>query len=277
MKPPVIRSAQAKTLTAEQKLNPWLGNEMAMGGSPGGAIQVAWADESTSPLATYLGDTKSIAVKLNRQAGTKGQVRLKLITTQVIPKKKVKQKNKEVMIDDLDRALRLDADVMIDEKSDQANAVIRTPADLPERVWSVVVAAELVSPKTKKVVYTTYTSARTLTRAHPFSLTLSGEAKADVSLSGKEPVHVTGTIQRKPGFARPVTVTLEGLPKGLTVPSIEVAGDVSEFKLPLQFGDKAKPSELKNIRLVAILTPNPENKTVVLKSIALPLTIKLVK
>ena len=75
----------------------------------------------------YLGGRWSPPLRLQR--GGAGKLRFTLLTSQVIPKKKVKKNNKDVVVDDLDRAIRLDGPTEF--AADQTPVLtIVTPTDL---------------------------------------------------------------------------------------------------------------------------------------------------
>ena len=90
------------------------------------------------------------------------------------------------------------------------------------------------------------------------ALAKSDAASTEASADDGEWGSVSGTITREAGFDKAITITLLGLPKGYTAPSIEIAGDVNEYTLPIQFPKESKPGDLKNIKLVATAASEPK-------------------
>ena len=71
--------------------------------------------------------------------------------------------------------------------------------------------------------------------APSFTLALTSAAKIDVR-AGKGPTgKLTGRIDRI-GFPHPVTLSLAGLPQGVTSPTLVVPGDKTDFEFKLEAG-----------------------------------------
>lgn len=229
---------------------PHLRRSIGLAVTPPAPIAVAWsAAESEKP---FLGGKLPLQVKLSRQEGVTGDVRLRLLTTQPMPKKKVKENNQEKEVDDVERALRL-AEGMPVLKPEQPEATVHLaiPGDLPQQPWGVVLVAELLGADGKTVVATNATSAQMVTPEVPFSLELTSAPQAEGRAGLGEAGNFTGVVRRAPGFAQPVTVTLAGLPKEITPPLVTIPADKSEFVLPLSFTYGTKAGEQKGARLVA--------------------------
>jgi len=276
VKPPVHRLATPKNTSPQGKLQPWLARTLAVGGAPADPIRTSWAD-GDAELTTHLGGDHELKINLQRNDGVKGDVRLKLVATQVIPKKTIKQKNKPVKIDDLERALRLETNAVVKETEKQTTVKLMIPADLPDRVWGVVVLAELLDPKTKKVTATATTTTRKLKRVLPIKLEYSGAKQVNAKAGDGGAAKLAGKIHRVAGFSKPIVVTLEGLPKGVAAPTVTLAADAVDFSLPLAFDAKTKPGLLKNIRLVGLYRPNPANKQLTVRTNAAPIDVNVVK
>lgn len=157
----LVRTVRGPALPGSP-LAPYLRDDLAWGVSAALPITVAW----TSPDGLTQGVTVPAAVQLTRAAGTPSGIRLRLLTTQPAVKKTIKENNENNMdkvVDDLDRMLRLEADVVAPAESTQAEVKIFVPADLPATAWDASLVAELLSPDGKSVVATAYTPVRRFT------------------------------------------------------------------------------------------------------------------
>lgn len=154
----LVRTVRGPALPGSP-LAPYSRDELAWGVSAALPITVAW----TSPDSLTQGVTVPAAVQLTRAAGTQGGIRLRLLTTQPAVKKTIKENNMDKVVDDLDRMLRLEADVVAPAESTQAEVKVFVPADLPTTAWDASLVAELLSPDGKSVVATAYTPVRRFT------------------------------------------------------------------------------------------------------------------
>lgn len=252
---------------------PWLRNELGVAVTEPSPVRIAWAGPVESPM--MLSEKLPLTVALQRAEGTKGNVKLRLLTTQVMPRKKVKENNQDREVDDVERALRLDGEVSVPADAKQATANVIVPADLPVQDWGLVVAADLYSPDDKVVIATTTTTVVSKRPVVPFSVELAAvanlEAKAGMGETGK----LVGKIRRQPGFAKPVVLTLDGLPKEYESPKATIAADKEDFEFPVSFAYGAKPVELKDAKLVAQFQPDPKNAQLLVRSS--PVTVGIIK
>ncbi len=162
------------------RLRPWGREEMSVAVAEPAALTVDWGPDAVDADQLPLGGKLARTVVLRRPApaaagaATAGAapnvppatVRFRLVTTQPMPKKTVKENNKDVQKDDLDRALRLEGEPTVaalafGAQAEQSLAVL-VPADLPAGPWSLAVVAELLGPDNKTVVATAATTVRTL-------------------------------------------------------------------------------------------------------------------
>ena len=123
-------SSPAKTM-------PWLRYEAGVAITKPHALQVAWQPNA----ADIVGGTKlDVPVTLTRKEGAAGNVRLKLLTTQPMPRKKIKENNQDKEVDDLERAIRLEGTPTIADSATQATVGILIPADLPPGIWDLALS-----------------------------------------------------------------------------------------------------------------------------------------
>src|SRR5205807_3476351 len=96
------------------------------------------------------------------------------------------------------------------------------------------------------------------------------ETKSGSGLTGK----LRGKVNRASGFTSPVTVTLAGLPAGLTAPTTTVPEDKTDFELLVVFPEDTKLGALLKIKLSATSQIGPQE---VLKSDDIPVTLQFVQ
>jgi hypothetical protein len=265
----IVRTPESKT----SERFPWLRNQLAVAVTEPALVRIAWSGPIESPM--LLGEKLPVSVSLTRAEGQAGKVRLRLLTSQVMPRKKVKDKNKEVEVDDVERALRLDGDVTIAADVKQATANVIVPADLPAKPWSLVVAADVLAPDDTTVIASTTTTAVSKTPLVPFHVELAAanglEAKAGLGDTGK----LTGKLRRQNGFSKAVVLTLDGLPKEYAAPTATVAADKEDFEFSVSFAYGSKAAELKNVKLVAQYQPDPKNAELLVR--AAPVDVGVIK
>jgi hypothetical protein len=137
---------------------PWLANRVTLAVTKPDSLRIAVEGLDAAPKAKP-GDKLTAKIKLVRAEGTKGAARLSLVTTQKVPQKKVKKDNKEVMVEDTERALRLEGKPTIAADASEQAVTILVPGDLPAGSYDFVVKAELLSADGKKVLSTAITPA----------------------------------------------------------------------------------------------------------------------
>jgi len=143
---------------AVTRQHPWLRKQFAVatGGAP--TLQLAW-EAPVAAADLKLGMPLPAKVKLTRSSGVMGQVRLSLVTTQVIPKKTMKVNNVDQQVDDLDKALRLENPPTLADGQGDSDLKILVPADLPAIPYDLAVQAELLAADGKTVTATATTPA----------------------------------------------------------------------------------------------------------------------
>ena len=250
---------------------PQFKQQLAIGVSAASPIQFAWQGDAADAL--LLGDKLAAKLAVTRTAATAGNVRVRLLTTQPMPKKTIKENNQDKVVDDVNSALRLEGDPQLKAGDVELVANILVPAELPQRAWDLVLIADLLAADGKTVVSSIAAPVRSLSPVSPFQLELAGsdtaEGKAGAGVTGK----LAGKIQRIASFKQPVVVTLENLPKGLSAPLVVIPADRADFELPLVFPFGSQPGELKDVKLVAVAAPVSANSV---RSKGLPVKITVV-
>jgi hypothetical protein len=234
-------------------------------------IGIVWHGAEDDKL--LLGGKLAARLALTRTEGTAGNIRIRLLTSQPMPRKKIKENNQDKEVDDLERALRLEGEPTFAADAADPTVQILVPADLAQQPWDVVLVADLLAADGKTTVASLAAPVRRLSTAAPIELQLTGEPQATGKAGAGETDSLRGTIVRAAGFDQPVAVTLEGLPKGFSAPQAIVPAGQSEFTLPLTFAFGAKAGPLKGAKLVALSAPVSTRSV---KSNAIPLAIEVV-
>jgi hypothetical protein len=256
------------------EVHAWMRNDLGFAVGAPAPLAMAW--DLSDPGHLVLGGRTPLQVTVDRRDSQVGPVRLRLLTTQVTPKKKEKKDNQDVEVDDIDRTLRLAADAVIPAGANQGVFEIMTPADLAVQPWGVVLVADALAADGKTVLASIATPTRRLTPQSPIALALTGPAEIEAKAGAGETGRFVGKLTRFGGYAQPVTVTLEGLPTGYPAPQARVAGDQTEFVLSVSFPYGAAPGRLEGLKLVATTSPIPTDAKALLRSEAATVALTVV-
>ncbi len=238
---------------AGSRYQPLLREQVGLAIAAASPIGIEWNAGEGDKLV--LGGKLAAKLSLPRREGTAGSVRVRLLTTQPMPRKKIKENNQDKEVDDLDRALRLEGDPVFPADQKDVSVSILVPADLPQQPWDLVLAADLLSADGKSAVASIAAPVRRLTTDVPFTIELAGASTVEGKAGAGETGKLTGKIARSAGFTQPIVVTLERLPKGYSAPTVLVPPEQAEFALPVTFAFGAKAGELKGVKLVAVAAP----------------------
>lgn len=153
---------------------------------------------------------------------------------------------------------------------------IFVPANLTEDGYEIALRAELLSRDKKSVLDSTHTTVRRFNTMIPIVVALSGSDSfaGEIDPKAGSTITITGKVERLAGMSQDVTVTLSGLPGGITVPKTVVKPDQSDFKLNVVFPAAFKPAKLKSVRLFATGKMRA-NAPIDVRSKEIPLTISL--
>jgi hypothetical protein len=127
------------------------------------------------------------------------------------------------------------------------------PGTLPERTYDVAFRLELLAADRVRVLNTVYTPVKQVATLNPLVVKLAGELNHTITLHAQTPpmLKLTGTIERLAGMKSATTLTFEGLPAGVAVPSVVVPPDKTDFELVLTFPPNTAVGEAKAIKLFA--------------------------
>lgn len=126
--------------------------------------------------------------------------------------------------------------VPIPEKKNEATLTVNTTTEHPIGQVSFVIQAK---GTVKGVGEVLSAPAITLNVVRPATLEVAAKG---VELKPGATVEIKGKIARKPGFAEPVTVKMNGLPNGLKAEPVTLKPDATEFTLKLVADAKAAPA-----------------------------------
>lgn len=266
----IVREAQAPPSSAA-RAQPWFSRELGLAQGPLPPLVVLW-DTVPAGLPLTLGTAVPVRVSVARREGMSGAVRLSLVTSQEIPKKTIQENNQSKVVDDLERALRLEGEPVLPADAHEIQLQLLVPGDLGSIPYDIAFRAELLAADGSGVAGTAYSMPRRLHVTAPYSLELAGTPRVEAPSGTGEPGSVQGRIVRKAGFAGPVRVTLTGLPPELPPPSVEVPGEQSEFTLPVAFPFNSPLGEVPNVRLQAF-SPLPSGGSIASNAIPLSLSV----
>ena len=249
---PIARAATFAEIPGS-RYQPRLREQFGLAIAEPSPISLAWTPAVGDKL--LLGSKLAVPIQIARIGNVPGNVRIRLLTTQTTPKKTIKEGNADKVVDDVERTLRLEGDPTFPPEQKDVTVNILVPADLPQKPWDLVLAADLLSKDGKNVVVSIAAPLRTLPVALPFTIELAGSASVDGKAGAGETGKLTGKIVRSAGYAQAVAVTLDNLPKGYTAPQVLVPADQADFALPVTFAFGSKPGPLKGVKLVALSAP----------------------
>ena len=126
--------------------------------------------------------------------------------------------------------------VSIAEKKNEATLAINTAIEHPIGTVSIAIQSKA---KLNGAQETLAAPTITLNVVRPATLEVAAKA---VELKQGATVEIKGKIARKPGFAEPVTVKMNGLPTGLKAEPVTLKPDATEFTLKLVADAKAAPA-----------------------------------
>ncbi len=271
---PSLKRRATTTPTDVTRNQPWLGDSLAVAVTTPAPLQLVW-DLYPSDVQLVQGTQLANHLKVERAEGIKGAIRLSLLTTQRMPKKKIKENNQEREVDDVDRALRFAAESVIAADAAEAAPAIIVPGDLARLQYDLAIQAELLGEDNKTAIATLVTPARRLPTIPPIKLELAAaavEARAGAGSTGS----ITGKLTRTPGFALPVQLTLTGLPEGVPAPTFNLAADQTDFSFPVTFPFGTAAGALPNVKLAAVCLTDPADPKTAVHTTSLDLSLSIV-
>ncbi len=260
---------------AVSRQQPWLRGDVAVAVTTPAPLQITW-DLLSADARLAVGAKLPVTLRIARGEGVQGAVRLSLVTTQPMPRKRVKVNNQDREVDDVDRALRFESAPTIAADAQQVSAAVLVPADLPQIPYDLAIEAELLGADNKTAIAKVVTPARRLIPGMPVSIELATKDPLEVRSGAGPTGALRGKIIRAAGFGQAVNLSLAGLPKGVGSPTLTVPGDKAEFEFPIALAYGTPAGDLEGVKLVAVTLTDPKNPKSLLRLPELPVALRVV-
>jgi len=140
--------------------------------------------------------------------------------------------------------------------TNSAAFAIIVPGELADLPHQLAFKAELLKRDRRTVTAVAYTPVRELPVLNPLALKLASLAPVKLDAKTGATLDVVGQVERLNGAKGDVTVTLTGLPAGVTAPAtVAVKDGATEFKFALKFPVGFKPGDFSGLKLSACSKP----------------------
>jgi len=246
-----FRGARGEPVTVRNhpldRVQPWLAGEMplALSAAKAADFQIDW--NNLPPDAGIVPAGKlNLPVKLTR-VDAKSPVRLTLVTSQFVPLVN--------NLPDVNQSLRAEKPVELATAVNDGVLTMLAPPLLNSPVYDVTVQADLLAADKKTVLATAFAPVRRMAVRLPIVVTLDGPAKIDATAGA--PLKLAGKVERKEGATGDVTVTLVGLPPGVTAAPVVVKAGETAFTLNVVV-PATTAGEFKDVKLSATVVPDPK-------------------
>lgn len=234
------------------KAQPWAASELALAPSTSRAAELA-IDWRALPSDFGIVPTRKLTLPIKiSPASATAPVRLTLLTSQNVP-----IVNNQP---DPNRSLRVERAVELPAKTTDGELSVLVPPDLSSSSYDIAIQAELLSADRRTVVATAYTPVRRLI-VRPMLIVNAAQPRVVAKLNPKAAtaVEIKGTIDRREGLASDVTLTLTGLPTGVTAPpAVTVKAGTSDFVFKLSLPPTTPPGDIKGLKITGTAIPDPK-------------------
>lgn len=242
------------------KMLPWEREQIGIALSQPSPIAINWAESGE----LWAGGELRSKLKITGEKAI-GPIRIRLETSQTIPKKKIRENNKDKIVTDVDRTLRLAKPIeLANLNSPESPLQIAIPNDLPDGKWGLMMVAELLSPDKKRVLASSFSPVTYLASRRVLDLKIT--SPRSIKIDPKNPAKLTGEIKRLSSEESPVEVQLINLPMGVEVPKTMVPAGQSKFELNVQLPPSVKQDQLKNVKVIASLLSQSDPQHIIAKS-----------
>lgn len=164
----------------------------------------------------------------------------------------------------------------------QVDYSVIAPASLLESSCDISIRAELLNPERNTVLRTAYAPVKRMPVLNPLSIAITGTGPFEATLdpAAGAIVKIPARIERFAGYAGAVTVTVTGLPAGVTAGNVPVKPDESEFTVEVKFPAKfalMDSAVIDSIKFTATGPPDPQSGNIPVKSPEVTVPIKITK
>jgi hypothetical protein len=256
--------------SAMASLQPWLANEIAIAPSAtkAGDYRIEWGK-----LASDAGPVPAkklvLPVKVTRPAKD-SVVKLTLLTSQSRP-----VVNGQL---DVNQSLRSEKPVEIAVNKSEADLTVLVPALPLSPVYDLSVQAEFLTPDKKTVLAVAFAPVRRMLVRVPLVVKLAGPPRIEAMVDPKKPttVKIAGQVERKEGLTTDVTVTLTGLPPGVSAPPVVLKGGATAFTLNVRLPANRPAGEIAGLKLTANAPADAKTRNVVVRSREVALAVVVI-
>ncbi len=149
-----------------------------------------------------------------------------------------------------------DASIAATKSKGEGKITLVVPGELPEVTHQIAFKAELLKRDRRTVEAVFFTPVRNLPILNPLAVKVAKLAPVKLDAKKGATFELAGKVERRGGAKGDVTVTLEGLPAGVTAPkTVTVKKGQSDFKFALKFPARFKPGEFASLKLFATGKP----------------------
>lgn len=242
----VIRKDVLGPETAFAKKINVLRKQFAIAPARSNQLSVNWSGINNDQQANLGGQLRT-QVKVNRPESVKGPVRVRLVTNQKVPKKRVRVNNKDSFVDDVAKTIRSGA-VELAAGVIDGKINIEIPTEINEQQWEVLLVAEVLSADKKKVLMTASTKPVTIQTKRLATVNISEGKFIKLPRQGSHVYKIRGKVM---GLQKdwPIKIQLAGLPKGVAVPPALVQTMKQEFEAKLSIPVNAELLKVKKLNL----------------------------
>ena len=212
------------------------------------ALNKAPTDEAATKAATTAAAAADAATKAAAAAATADDAAKKAAATAATAVG-VAAKNIQAAQTVIANAEKAATDAALKAKNDVEFALV-VPAEMAEVPHQVAFKAELLKRDRRTVEAVAYTPVHDFPVINPLVVKITPPAPAKLDAKTGATLELVGQIERLEGAKGDVTLTLAGLPAGVTAPATAIVkADQTEFKFPLKFPANFKPGEFPGLKI----------------------------
>lgn len=209
-------------------------------------LNLVWKNVNQN-LTGYLGGTLPTEVALTSGGDVKGPVRVRLVSNQKMPKKRIRKDNKDTFVDDIENSIRA-TPVEIANGNGSSRLDLLVPNEIAEGEWEMLLVAEWLTPDKKNVLFSSSTRPVKLVTQRLATVDLKEGKSLTLPKTGVAKYVVAGSIKRT-GKPFPCRISLAGLPNGVSVPAMKVEADKSDFSVTFDLPVNPEVLKLKSLNV----------------------------